>query len=156
MLARRPYGERVSAWAFAGIALGVVGVALAVSPLLVGPPDTAGASTVTGAAGVPAEMPGAGVAVVLAAIVSIGAITAGTLLQRGAVREVPLATASAVQRAGGTAVAAALALLLGEHRFELDTATLLALAWAVLVLSVGSFTLLIVSCAPAARRAPAA
>ena len=142
VLAWRLYGERASSRTLLGIALGVAGVALAVSPLLAGSVGATGTSGTAGPANVATT--GTGIAVVLAATVSIGAITIGTLLQRGAVDEVPLATASAVQCAGGVAVTAALALLLGERRFELDATVLLALAWAVLVLSVGGFTLLIV------------
>ena len=132
-VAWRLFGERVSAINLVGIALGIGGVALAVAPVLSG--------TSLDAANGPGG--GGGALVVFAAFVSVSAITAGTLLQRGPVRAVPLATASAVQCAGGLAVVATLALLLGERRFTLDTPTLLALAYAVLALSLGAFTLLI-------------
>ena len=152
-VAWRLFGERVTATNLLGIALGIVGVALAVAPLLSGASLDASTGQVGGSVGEPAGTlvdglvggvgGGTGLVVLLAALVSVSAVTAGTLLQRGAVREVPLAMASAVQCTGGLAVVAILALLLGERRFALDPPTLFALGYAVLVLSVGGFTLLI-------------
>lgn len=129
LLAWRFLSEKPSSWTFIGLLIGMTGVALAVSPTLQG--DTA--------AGIKA-LP---VIVLLAAVVSILSLTAGTLLQRSSVSKISIAPACALQNAGGFLVVGVLALLLGESRLTIDTKTMAALAYAVVVLSVGGFTLLI-------------
>lgn len=129
LLAWRFLHEEPSRWTFAGLFIGMVGVGMAVSPTLQG--DTA--------AGIKA-LP---IIVIMAAIVSILSVTAGTLLQRSSVSKVSIAPACALQNIGGFLVVAILAILLGESRLPMDTHTLAALAYAVVVLSIGGFTLLI-------------
>ncbi len=121
--------ETPNRWTFIGLFMGMVGVSLAIAPTISG----------EAASGVKALPP----VVLLAAIVSILAVTAGTLLQKSSVAEVGLAPASALQTLGGFIVVALLALALGETRLPLDWKTLSALAYAVVVLSIGGFTLLI-------------
>ena len=129
ILAWRFLQEEPSRWTFAGLFIGMIGVAIAISPTLQG----------DAASGIKA-LP---IIVLLAAVVSILSITAGTLLQRSSVAKVSIAPACALQTVGGFLVVAMLAGLLGESRFPLNTKTLTALAYAVVVLSIGGFTLLI-------------
>ncbi len=129
ILAQRFFNESVTRWTFLGLAIGMLGVALAVSPTING--DTA-----TGIKALP-------VTVLFAAVVSILAVTAGTLLHRTSIAEVEIAPACALQNVGGFATVALLALLLGESAFPLDGKTMGALIYAVLILSVTGYTLLI-------------
>lgn len=129
LLAWRFLKEAPSRWTFTGLFIGMIGVAIAVSPTLQG--DTA-----SGVQALP-------LVVILAAIVSILSLTAGTLLQRSSVSKVSIAPACALQNVGGFLVVTVLAIVLGESRLPLDTKTLAALAYAVVVLSIGGFTLLI-------------
>lgn len=122
-LAVRFHGESLGGGARLGIALGVGGVALAVWPHDALAP--------------------VGAPVLLAACASVAAITAGTLLQKGAVASVPIVTSSAIQNAGAFVVAATLATLLGEDRLPADAATLGLLLYAVAGLSLGGTTLLL-------------
>ena len=122
-LSTRMFGETTSTLNKAGIALGMLGLTLAVWP----------------------KTGGDGVAplVVLVGVFSTLSITAGTLLQKTSVRSVALLPSSAIQHLGGCLVVVVLAALLGEHRFEIGRELLAALAWAVLVLSIGGTTLLL-------------
>ena len=114
LLAWRFLSEKPSPWTFIGLLVGMIGVALAVSPTLQG--DTA--------AGIKA-LP---IIVLLAAVVSILSVTAGTLLQRSSVSKISIAPACALQNAGGFLVVGLLAILLGESRLPMDTKTMAALA----------------------------
>ncbi|MFT4729081.1 MAG: drug/metabolite transporter (DMT)-like permease [Granulosicoccus sp.] len=129
LLAWRFLQEEPSRWTFAGLFTGMIGVAMAVSPTLHG--DTA-----SGVKALP-------LIVLLAAVVSILSVTAGTLLQRSSVSKVSIAPACALQNVGGFLVVAILAIALGESRLPMDAKTLAALTYAVIVLSIGGFTLLI-------------
>lgn len=129
LLAWRFLNERPSKWTFIGLAIGMIGVSLAIAPTING----------DAALGIKVLPP----IVLLAATISILAVTAGTLLQKTSVSHVKLAPASALQTFGGFLVVAFLAIVLEETRLPLDFRTLSSLAYAVFVLSIGGFTLLI-------------
>ena len=122
-IAARLYGERLSAFGWLGLLLGIAGVALAVWPS--------------------GSVEPVRLTVLLAALASVSAITAGTLLQKGRVAAVALMPSSAVQNVGAFAVALLLFVMLGEHRAVIGADLLLLLAYAVGVLSLGGTTLLI-------------
>ncbi len=106
-----------------GLALGMLGVALAAWP----------EDGINPASSI----------VILAAIVSVVAITLGTLLQKSAVAKVHLVPSSAMQNFGAMLLAIVFALALGEHRFDINPGSLSALLYAVVVLSIGGATLLL-------------
>ncbi len=123
LLAARWLNESTTVLNRAGLALGVAGVALAAWP-------TGGIDPASGI-------------VLLAAIVSVLAMTAGTLLQKSAIARVHLVASSAVQNLGAMLLVMLLAAVLGERHFAINSATVSALLYAVLVLSVGGATLLL-------------
>lgn len=118
--------EPVAPRAWAGLATGLAGVALVVAPGLL-------------AAGPGAPSP----LVVAVGLLAIGGVTLGTSVQKGKLSDADIRSASAVQSAGAALVAATLALVLGETRWEPAPALLGALAYAVLVLTAGGTTLLV-------------
>jgi drug/metabolite transporter (DMT)-like permease len=115
-------GERVSARQWAGLALGLAGVALVLLPR--------------------ANATGIGAGSLLAGLVALASITAGTLWQKRYCSGMDLRAGSLVQFvAAGLAVAAPAVLLEGlEVRWSGEFAV--ALAWLVLVLSLGAISLL--------------
>ncbi|MGB7300294.1 MAG: DMT family transporter [Burkholderiaceae bacterium] len=120
--ASRYFGDKLKPLAWVGLLLGLAGVALAVWPH-----DKVNAVPLL---------------VVSAAFVSMLSITVGTLLQKTSVSHVHLIPASAIQNIGATIVVAMMAVALGETHFVVNTQTLLALGYAVFVLSLGGPTLL--------------
>ena len=119
-------GERLAGRAWAGLGVGLAGVAMVLAPLL-----ARGAQT-------PIEP-----LVVIGAVLSIVAMAAGTMIQRGPIGGDPMRVSGAVQNAGGAAVALAAAALLGDVRWDGAAPLWLALGWSVLGLSVGAFLLLV-------------
>lgn len=119
-------GERVTGRAWAGLGLGVAGVALVIAPNLL-------------ATGPGAVSPFV-VAVGLLAIVSV---TLGTVVQKTSLSATDILSASAVQGVGATLVATVVALALGETRWTSELELYAVLAYAVLVLSAGGTTLLV-------------
>jgi drug/metabolite transporter (DMT)-like permease len=109
-----------------GLVVGVIGVALVLLP-----------GVLRGGVGSVAPT------VVLAALASVAAITAGTLLQRRHAATDDLLSVSSIQHFGGMLVALAALGLYGELRFSADAVLFGALAWAVLPLSVGATSLFI-------------
>jgi drug/metabolite transporter (DMT)-like permease len=81
--------------------------------------------------------------VVLVSIVSVAAITAGTLFQKTSLAQADIRSASAVQNLGAAIVAGALALALGEHRWIASPTLWASLGWGVVMLSGISVTLLV-------------
>ncbi|MEW6344281.1 MAG: DMT family transporter [Paraburkholderia sp.] len=133
-LAAPLFGERLSRRGWAGMALGLAGVALVLQPKL--------------AASAPhlphAEQGGApGWLVVGVSILAVGAITAGTLFQKTSLASADLRSASAVQNFGAAIVAALLALALGEHRWVASPTLWASLAWGIVMLSGIGVTLLV-------------
>ena len=126
MLAWHFLKERTSGRTIAGLMIGIAGVALAVSP------------------GIAQSAPGSGVApmVILAAVFSISSITAGTVLQKSSIVSVPLLSAITLQTLGAVLVMLVMNLIFGQWTASLTPSILFYLAYAVLVLSIGGFTLL--------------
>ncbi|MCR1770314.1 hypothetical protein B7760_05619 [Burkholderia glumae] len=121
------FGERLPARGWAGMALGLAGVALVLAPKLAAPAAAAGLSAFT----------------VLVALLAIASITAGSLYQKTAVARTDLRTTVAVQNAGAAAVAAGFALALGETRWIGSPTLWFSLAWGVTMLSGGAIVLLV-------------
>lgn len=125
------FGERLHRRGWAGMALGLAGVALVLAPKI-----TAPAGQVTHGAAPPWL-------VVAVSILAVGAITAGTLFQKTSLARADLRSASAVQNFGAALVACLLALALGEHRWIPSPALWVSLAWGIVMLSGVSVTLLV-------------
>jgi drug/metabolite transporter (DMT)-like permease len=115
-------GERVSAVQWAGLLLGALGVALVVAEKL-------GAGLGTPAA-------------VALCLVSLAAISIGTLYQKRFCSGLPILTGTAVQFGASGVACGALALLFETRRIAWTAELVLGLAWLVLVLSCGAISLL--------------
>jgi len=115
-------GERVSARQWAGLLVGVAGVLLVVSEKL---GDGLGTLPAVALAGL-----------------ALVAISVGTLYQKRFCAGQPILSGTAVQYAVSAAACLALALLLETMRVEWTGELLLGLAWLVVVLSLGTVTLL--------------
>lgn len=118
--------ERVTPRAWAGLAVGLAGVGLVIAPRVL-------------ASGPGAVSP----FVVAVGLLAILGATLGTTVQKSSLSATDIRSAAAVQSAGAALVAAALALLLGETRWEPAPALLWSLAYAVLILTAGGTTLLV-------------
>ncbi|HZZ09603.1 MAG TPA: DMT family transporter [Paraburkholderia sp.] len=133
-LAAPLFGERLSRRGWIGMALGLLGVMLVLQPKLA-------------AATPPVPSLAHGDAppwlVVLISIVSVAAITAGTLFQKSSLAKTDIRSASAVQNIGAAIVVAMFALALGEHRWIASTTLWVSLAWGIVMLSGVSVTLLV-------------
>ncbi|WP_250500322.1 DMT family transporter [Caballeronia sp. GAWG1-5s-s] len=132
-IAARVFGERLSARSWSGLLVGLAGVALVLAPKL----------AQSGAPAVHTANPAPQWLVVTVAVVSVFAITAGTLYQKTSLASADIRSASALQNAGAAIVAAVLALSLGEHRFIPTMTTWACIAWGVLMLSGVATTLLV-------------
>ncbi|SAL71698.1 multidrug DMT transporter permease [Caballeronia peredens] len=133
-VAARLFGERLSPRAWGGLVLGLIGVALVLAPKIVG----GGAHVAQAGTGHAPQW-----LVVTIAVLSVVAITAGTLYQKTSLARADIRSASAVQNAGAAIVALVLVAVLGEHRFIASTTTWIALAWGILMLSGVATTLLV-------------
>ncbi|TCK38154.1 EamA-like transporter family protein [Paraburkholderia sp. BL8N3] len=130
-IATRIFGERLSARAWSGLAIGLAGVALVLAPkIAAGGPHVA-------RGGVPEWL------VVSVAVLAVVAITIGTLYQKTSLSNADIRSSSALQNLGAAIVAAALAWGLGEHRFIASATTWLSLAWGIVMLSGVATTLLV-------------
>ena len=128
------FGERLSRRGWAGMGLGLAGVVLVLQPKL---------SAAAPHASRIAHGNAPNWLVVAVSILAIGAITAGTLFQKTSLARADIRSASAVQNFGAAAVAAVLALALGEHRWIAAPTLWGSLAWGILMLSGISVTLLV-------------
>jgi drug/metabolite transporter (DMT)-like permease len=133
-VAARLFGERLSPRAWSGLALGLAGVALVLAPKIA----ASGAHVAQASSGHAPQW-----VVVTIAVLAVVAITAGTLYQKTSLARADIRSASALQNAGATIVALALALALGEHRFIASATTWLSLAWGIAMLSGVATTLLV-------------
>ena len=118
-------GERLSARAWAGLGVGLIGVGLVLTPLLLG----------SGHA-VPLIVP-------LGAVASILAMAGGTIIQRGPIRGDPMRVSGAVQNLGGAIVAVFATIVLADYRWDGTAELWLGLGWSVIGLSVGALSLLV-------------
>lgn len=125
MVALPVLGERVTGRQWAGIGLGLVGVALVLAPKIAAP-----AADIS-----PWAIP--------VGILAVVAITAGTIWQkkRGATGD--LRTMTLVQYAAALAPTAILAAATEDMRFDMTAASVAGLGWAVLAISVGAIFLLL-------------
>lgn len=124
LIAGRVLGERLGRVQWAGMALGVAGVALVVARKLDG-----GVGDWRGVA---------------LCLVSLVAISVASILQKTRAADHPMRAAAFVQFAAALAVTAPVALLLETNRIAWTGEFVFALGWLVLVLSVGAITLLYV------------
>ncbi|ASJ71357.1 DMT family transporter [Granulosicoccus antarcticus] len=118
--------EKISRRTITGLLIGVTGVALAISP------------------GLSNTMPSSSISiwVIAASLLSVSAITAGSLLQKSSIVSVPLLSAITFQTLGAAMVMLIMNSMLGHWQFPLTAPALGYLGYAVLVLSIGGFTLL--------------
>ena len=115
-------GERMAARQWLGLVLGLSGVVLVVAEKL----DAAGA-----------DLPG-----VLLVLMSVAGITAGTLYQKRFGGAVDLRTGSTIQFAAAAAAMAVLAPVLESMEIRWTGEFIFALAWLIVVLSLGAISLL--------------
>ncbi len=118
------YGERLHGRGWAGLAVGVAGVAMVLAPAI----ERGGGALPPGAAAV--------------AILSILGMAAATMIQHAHLAADPLRSAGAIQNGSGTLVALLTALLVGHGRWDNSPALWGALAWSVLLLSAAALSLL--------------
>jgi drug/metabolite transporter (DMT)-like permease len=128
VLAGRLLGERMAARQWAGLVLGVAGVALVVAPGLAASQASA------------SSLPVAGLAAVLVALASG---TAGTLYQKRHGDGIPLVWGTAVQYVAATALLLAVAAATERFRLSWTGEFVAALVWLVVVLSLGAVLLLL-------------
>ena len=126
LLAVRLLGERLRGAQVAGLALGVAGVVLVLAPGL------------RASAGDPVPVSG-----LLACLLALLSGTAATLYQKRHGGEVPLLSGTAVQYAAATGLLLLAGAVTGEHSIAWTREFVLALAWLVLVLSLGAVLLLL-------------
>jgi drug/metabolite transporter (DMT)-like permease len=126
LVAQRLFGEPVGRSFWAGLLAGALGVLLVLSPRL-------------------AAVDGGGLSAVVigVALLSVMAITAGTLVQKTSLAAADLISASAVQYAGGAAVVGLAAWWLDESLWLPGPGLWGALGWSVLALSGVATTLLV-------------
>lgn len=123
MIAAAVLGERLTARHWAGMALGLAGVAIVLAPKL-------------GALG------GVTLATLLSAFVAMLAISAGTVWQKRFVASGDLVVGTIWQYVGAVAVMLAATFALETQTFQVTGELVFAMAWLVLVLSLGAIFLL--------------
>ena len=123
-LARPLLGEHVSLRRWAGVATGFVGIALVLGP------------KIGGAGGYPA-------ATLVASLIGLASISAGTLWQKRSGGGYDLRSGTAVQYVGATGVVLAGSLLIEEMRIDPTPELLIGLAWSIFGLSIGAIGLLL-------------
>jgi drug/metabolite transporter (DMT)-like permease len=128
VLASRVLDERLVARQWLGLVLGVTGVALVVGPGL------------AAAAGSATALPASGL---VSCLVALGSGTVATLHQKRRGDGIPLVWGMAVQYAAAALVLSAVALGTGQRRLDWTPQLAAALAWLVLVLSLGAVLLLL-------------
>jgi len=121
LLARRWLGERVAGRQWAGLALGLLGVLLVVWHRLGSPGSASG---------------------LLAAAIALAGISVGALYQKRYCTHVDLRSGAAIQFGACALVYAPLVALFEPEPARFTAEFLFALAWSVLVLSVGAISLL--------------
>ncbi|MFK7859521.1 MAG: DMT family transporter [Granulosicoccus sp.] len=128
------FKENITPLTKAGLMIGLVGVTMALAPNILSEYQAT-----TGAA------PDNTVSfhwVLFAAILSVGAITTGTLLQKSSISSVRLLSSVTFQTLGAVLVMVVMALVFAEPVFAINVTAMSYLIWAVLVLSIGGFTIL--------------
>lgn len=126
--------ERVTRLTVVGLLIGLIGVTMAILPTVLSEYGSTDRTTSDNLA--------AFHWVIVAAVLSIGAITAGTLFQKTSIRNVPLLSSVTFQTIGAVLVMFVMAIVFAEPVLPINAVALGYLAWAVFVLSIGGFTLL--------------
>ena len=126
LMAASLLGEKISSSQWTGLAAGFAGVVIVLEPKL-------------GAAG-----GGVTAATVAAAFVAVVGMSAGTIWQKRYAGKGDLLAGACWQYAGGALVAALFSAGFETQRFTLSAELVLAMAWLVLVLSIGAIFLLMV------------
>ncbi len=119
-------GERIGARHWLGLVAGFAGVLLVLAPRIASASIDARADTVA------------------AAGLGLLGVTFGSIYQKRFATGLDLRSGGVCQFAGATLVMLVAALLAGSGRFEPTPSLLFALAWSVLVLSIGAITLLMI------------
>lgn len=133
LLAGPLLGEKIGARHWAGLAIGLAGVALVVAPKMgIGGPVFGSASAASN------------VAAAVASIAGLVAITCGTLWQKARGQTGDLRALAFWQYVGAVVVALVLALGFETMQVDWNLEFVLAMAWLVLVLSIGAIGLLLV------------
>ena len=122
ILGARMLGERTNLRQWLGLALGVAGVALVVREKM--------------------ALEGLTMAAVMLSVVALVSITVGTIWQKRHCAAIDLRTGSAIQFTAALAVLAPFALLFESNEIRWSSELVLALAWLVVVLSLGAVFLL--------------
>jgi drug/metabolite transporter (DMT)-like permease len=118
--------ERLPTRGWAGLGVGLAGVALVLLPLL------------GHGRGVPVPA-----YVILIAATSILAMAAGTMIQRGNLAQDGICVSGAIQNAGGMIIAILATVTQGDYRWDNSLPLWLSLGWAVLMLSAAALSLLV-------------
>jgi drug/metabolite transporter (DMT)-like permease len=126
LIVPRLLGEKVAARHWLGLAAGFTGVLLVLWPRIVTSSIDARLDTIA------------------AAVLGLLGVTFGSIYQKRFAAGLDLRSACACQFAGATAVVAIAALVAGDGRFEPTPALIGALAWSVVILSIGAITLLMI------------
>jgi drug/metabolite transporter (DMT)-like permease len=124
LMAGAALGERIMPRHWAGLAIGLAGLVIVLSPRLGGIDDGVNAITVG------------------ACLLAVLGISAGTVWQKRFVSSSDLVTGTAWQYLGATVLVGALAFALETGDYELTGELVFAMAWLVLVLSIGAILLL--------------
>ena len=119
------FKEQIGKQVIIGLLIGICGVVLAIAPGLTNQTSSNDIS----------------VWVMTAAVMSIGSITAGTLLQKSSIVSVPLLSSVTFQTLGAVIVMLPMAIVLGDWVFPFTPTAFAYLSYAVVVLSIGGFTL---------------
>lgn len=119
-------GERLPARGWGGIPVAIVGVAFVLLPAL----ERSGAGALDAAGA-------------LASGLAIFAMTAGTMIQRGALAGDAISVSGAIQNGGGAIVAILTTVTLGTYRWDGSAALWAGLAWSVVMLSAAGLSLLV-------------
>lgn len=119
-------GERITSRAVAGLAIGLIGAGLVVAPKL----ELGG------------QVAGFGAAPVTATLVALAGMTAGTLYQKRFAGGIDLLAGAVWQYIGALSVVGVGALAIESRTVTWSTNFMIALAWLVLVLSIGAISLL--------------
>lgn len=129
LLAVRVLGEPLRRGQVVGLGVGVLGVVLVLAPGL------------RASAGATGSLPASGL---LACLLALLSGTAATLYQKRHGGDVPLLSGTAVQYAAATGLLLLAGAVTGEHSISWTSRFVLALAWLVVVLSLGAVLLLLV------------
>jgi drug/metabolite transporter (DMT)-like permease len=121
-------GERLTARHWTGLALGLAGAVLILAPKL----ETAALSASSGIQ----------TAAIVTTVLALGGITAGTLYQKRFAGHINLVAGAVWQYIGALAVSGAAALALETRQVTWTLDFVLALAWLVIVISIGAIFLL--------------